>query len=264
MLDLPSNFRRMTSQAIHVAAIPLSFFAFVLIYHPFDLDSQLQLGRLSFGVNLTLVSCVLLGSTLLMRGLFFLLRKRIDRLTYYFWCLLEITVAAFFVGLYVWLMERTATPYFLVVARVYGWIFPVLIYPYVIIALSLFLVARYREDRTEPLDERIHFYDERKNLKLVVNRQALLYIAAEENYVRIHYREGEELKKVVLRSSMRALEPLCATHGLLRCHRSYFLNPTCVKVLRKGSDGQFVADIEGVVQGIPISKRYYESIAHAL
>ncbi len=264
MLDLPANFRKLTTQAIYVVAVPLSFFAFLLIYRPFDIDEQLQFGRFSFGVHLTLLACILMGSTLLMRTLFFVVRSRIDRLTYYFWCLLEITVAALFAALYVWLMEGREAPYFVVVARVYGWMFPVLIFPYVIVALALFLTAQYRLAAEEPVEARMRFYDDRKNLKLAVNTASVLCIAAEENYVCVHYLDGEELRKVVLRGSMRGLEPLCTTHGLLRCHRSYYLNPRRVKALRKGRDGGFVADMDGAPQEIPVSKRYYEFVAKAL
>jgi len=266
MLELPAIFRKFTSQAIHIVAVPCSLLAFMLIYRPFRIDEQLHLGGLSFGVNLTLIACIVLGSTLLMRGLFYLVRRRIDRLTYYFWCLLEITVSALFVGLYIWLMERTATPYFMVVARVYGWLFPVLIFPYVIVALALFLTAQYRAAAEGPEPSRIRFYDECKNLKLTVAADAVLYIAAEENYVHIHYLDGGEVRKSILRASMRSLETLCTSHGLVRCHRSYYLNPNHVQALRKGGEGTIWADLQHTPTpcSLPVSKRYYEAVSAKL
>ena len=265
MLELPTRFRKQSVQLIHVFAMPLSFFAFMLIYRPFHVDEALSLGRFSFGINLTLISCILFGVMLLMRELFHLLRHRIDRLTYLFWCLLEMVVASFFVALYAWLMERTVEPYFIVVARALGWVVPVLIFPYVIVSLALCLVAQYR-DRVEPSEERkMRFYDERKNLKLVASVQSVLYIAAEENYINVHYLDGEEVRSYLIRTSMRSIEELCASCGLLRCHRSYYLNPRRVKVLRKEREGAIFAELDiPNAKDVPVTKRYYDQIAAAI
>ena len=245
--------------------MPLSFFAFMLIYRPFGVVEAMQLGALSFGVNLTLISCIIFGSTLLMRGCFYLLRHRIDKLTYFFWCLLEMTVAAFFTALYVWLMERTVDPYFLVVSRTLSWTVSVLIFPYVIITLALFLVAQYRNQPKEQEAARLRFYDERKNLKLVVTTESVLYIAAEENYINVHYIDGEVIRNYLIRTSMRSIEGLCAEGGLLRCHRSYYLNPRRVKVLRKDREGSIFAELDLTqAKDIPVTKRYYDQIAAAI
>ena len=265
MLNLPASFRKPTSQAIHVVAVPLAFFAFVLIYRPFNLTEQLQLGRFSFGVNLTLIACIVLGAVLLMRTIFHFVRNRIDRLTYYFWCLLEITVAALFVALYVWLMARLVDPYFVVVARVYGWLFPILIFPYVITAMALFLVDRYRQPLAEPAeDQKMRFYDERKNLKLVVTAASVLYIAAKENYVQVVYLDGERVRDYLVRASMRSIEGLCEECGLKRCHRSFYLNPRHVKTLRREKEGVIVAEMDVAGQEVPVTKRYYDSLIELL
>ncbi len=265
MLELLPHFRKWTSQAIHVVAMPLFFFAFMLIYHPFGVVETMQLGQLSFGVNLTLISCIIFGSMLLMRLLFHLLRNRIDRLTYLFWSLLEMVVAAFFVALYVWLMERGVDPYLRVVARCVGWVVPVLIFPYLIITLSLYLVAQYRTAAEPAAELRLRFYDERKNLKLVVTAQTLLYIAAEENYINVHYVDGGAVRNYLIRTSMRSVEGLCAEGGLLRCHRSYYLNPNHVRVLRKGREGAIFAELDVPnAKDIPVTKRYYDQIAAAI
>lgn len=264
-LSLPEDFRKMSSQAIHIVALPLSFLVFMLIYRPFSIHEQLALGGLSFGVNLTLISCVVLGTTLLMRGLFYLLRRRIDRLTYYFWCLLEITVAALFVGLYLYLMARRVEPYFLVVARAYGWLFPVLLLPYTIITLALYLNHAIRHRGEEPVEGfKMRFYDERNNLKLVVPSEEVVAISAEENYVKVHYLDGERTKSYVVRSSMKALEERCKAGGLVRCHRSHYLNPLHVKTLRKEREGVIVAEMKVEGFEIPVTKRYYNDLVERL
>ncbi|MBQ9146699.1 MAG: LytTR family transcriptional regulator [Rikenellaceae bacterium] len=265
MSELPLNFRRAASQAIHVVAMPLSFFAFMLIYRPFNVTDTLQLGKLSFGVNLTLIACIIFGSMCIMRTIFYLVRRRIDSLTYFFWCIFEMVVTTFFVALYAWLMEHTVEPYFLVVSRACSWIFTVLIFPYVIVTLALFLAAerRYRNQPSE--EQRMRFYDERRNLKLVVAAQSVLYIEAEENYVNVHYLDEDRTRNYLIRRSMKSIEELCATHGLLRCHRSFYVNPTHVKVLRKDREGAIVAELDTPqTLEIPVTKRYYDALSATL
>lgn len=265
MTDLPAVFRKPTSQVIHALAIPLAFFAFVLIYRPFNLGEELLLGRFSFGVNLTLIACIIFGSMALMRVLFHLVRERISNPAYYFWCLLEITVAALFVALYVWLMRRCVEPYFVVVTHLYGWLFSVLLIPYVITGMALALVERYSQPIEEPSQElKMRFYDERKNLKLVVTTASVLYIAAQENYVQVFYLEGERVRDYLVRASMRSIEELCAENGLKRCHRSFYLNPAHVKTLRREKEGVIVAELDVAGQEVPVTKRYYDDLVAIL
>ncbi|MBQ9138921.1 MAG: LytTR family transcriptional regulator [Alistipes sp.] len=262
MLQLPRIFQTKSAQLIHVVSMPLTFFAFMVIYRPFHIEEHLSIGQFPFGVHLTLLSCIIFGTTALLRTIYYLIRRRVDKLSYFFWAIFEMVVAAFFVALYAWLIDRCAEPYFLVLSRALAWVLPVLIYPYVIITLALFLVEQYRHNRIEEKQEsKIRFYDERKNLKLVVEASSILYIAAEENYINISYLDGQSLNSYLLRRSMKSVESLCAEYGLLRCHRSYYINPAHIKALRKERDGAIVAEIEGVEREIPVTKRYYDTIS---
>ena len=248
MEDFPAVFRKPTSQIFYLLAVPLTFFVFVLVYHPFNLIEEWQLGRFSFGVNLTLIACIIFGSMALMRSLFYLLRERISNPAYYFWCLLEITVAALFVALYVWLMRRCVEPYFVELTKLYGQLF-----------------AHYTKPLEEPSQElKMRFYDERKNLKLVVTTASVLYIAAQENYVQVFYLEGERVRDYLVRASMRSIEERCAENGLKRCHRSYYLNPAHVKTLRREKEGVIVAELDVAGLEVQVTKRYFDDLVAIL
>ena len=92
--------------------------------------------------------------------------------------------------------------------------------------------------------------------------ESLLYIQAEENYFTIVYLDGEKVNKYVLRSSMKRIEDTIGSHGLKRCQRAYFINPSHVKVLRKDQEGFYYADLDAPnCPPIPVSKTYYEEIA---
>ena len=124
-----------------------------------------------------------------------------------------------------------------------------------------------RAQKAPYVDEKtlIRFYDGQKRLKLVVSSTAVLYIEAEENYVHIVHLDNGRVRDYTLRSSMRALEDTLSRHKLVRCHRSYFVNPAHVDMLRKDENGYALAvlDREGV-KSVPVSKRYYENLTAIL
>jgi DNA-binding LytR/AlgR family response regulator len=109
------------------------------------------------------------------------------------------------------------------------------------------------------------FYYNFHNLKIVLTAPAILYIAAEENYVHIYYLENGRVKEYCLRSSMKALDELCQDNGLIRCHRSFYINPVHVKVLRKDRDGIMYAELDADdIRHIPVSKTYYGRLSDML
>ena len=81
----------------------------------------------------------------------------------------------------------------------------------------------------------------------------------------INYIENDRPRTYVLRNSMKAIDELCQDHGLIRCQRSFYVNPVHVKVLRKEKDGVMYAELDAPdVQNIPVTKRYYEILAERL
>ena len=138
---------------------------------------------------------------------------------------------------------------------------------YVILALSLRLYE-FHVKESEPKNasvQRIRFYDHSHNLKIVLVPQAILYIAAEENYVSIYYYENDKVREYVLRSSMKSIEELCLENGLVRCHRSFYINPAHVKVLRKDRDGIMYAELDADdIRHIPVSKKYCDRLSDML
>jgi DNA-binding LytR/AlgR family response regulator len=112
---------------------------------------------------------------------------------------------------------------------------------------------------------RMRFYDVNRNLKFVVTADTILYIGAEENYINIYYTDGGKVKSYVLRNSMRSVDELCLTNGLVRCHRSFYINPSHVRVLRKDKEGFVSAELDvDDVREIPVSKKFYNNLAEML
>ena len=77
--------------------------------------------------------------------------------------------------------------------------------------------------------------------------------------------EGEKLKEYSLRQSMRGIEDLMSKHGIIRCQRSYFVNPRHVKVLRRDKEGFIQAELDiNTSKPVPVSPKYYEQLSKML
>lgn len=262
MENLPNIFRRFPVQVWYFLVAPLFFMAFMLLYSPFDCHEFLDSGRGLFYFNVSILFSILFLTLVASRLAFhFIFRgRKLSVFGYIGWCLAEMLIAACFMSLYMSLISQPHLPYFRALGYCAKLSFLILAYPYAIITLALFLTAR-SEDVEIKQDRMLRFTDSHKKLKLVVALSSVVYVAAEENYVRIHYLEGVRLKDYVLRNSLKVVERITEGKGLVRCHRSYLLNPEHVKALSKGKEGMIEAEMDVECPPIPVSKRYYDDLA---
>lgn len=262
---IASIFRRFIPQLLHIIILPISFFVFMLIYTPSGIVDFL--GQEWFGVHLTIMSSILLLSICVTRISYYFIPMRLNYTLYVFWCFGEIIFASFFVALYLWLVLDRPVHYFDMLTATFKYLFLTLTITYSILTLSI-RVYDYHNRISENISSvvrRMRFYDNQHNLKLVLMPEAILYIQAEENYVNINYTENDRVKEFVLRSSMKALDELCQDNGLVRCHRSFYINPVHIKVLRKDRDGIMYAELDADdVRTIPVSKTYYRILSDML
>lgn len=255
------------STVAHILIVPLFAFVFTVLYRPFGIPAALEIGGVDYTFNITMLYCILLGSVAITRSLLFAFCRTINpsTLTYGVLCLGEVVVASLFGALYVTLMARGEATYFEYVGGVFSRLCGIVIYPYVVLFLCLELRATTLAEEEVDSSALIKFYDEYQKLKFVIDSSAVVFLRSEENYVNIHYTDGARTKKFVLRSSMRALEEQMVRHGLVRCHRSFFINPDHIKMIRKEPSGVVVAElaVEGM-EPIPISRKYQDEVAKLL
>ena len=93
MVQVPRLFRRFMPQLIHMFVLPLFYFAFVLLYHPFEL--QQHFGTEWFGVHVTVLSCIIFISTVFTRLLYYFLPLRLNYSLYSLWCFGEVFFVSF-------------------------------------------------------------------------------------------------------------------------------------------------------------------------
>ena len=110
----------------------------------------------------------------------------------------------------------------------------------------------------------ISFRDERGVLQLSVAKENLLYIESADNYICIWYTKNDQLKKQLLRITMKEISEQLAETNVVRCHRSYMVNLDLVKVMRREKENLFLELGYPNIKEIPISKTYGEQVLRRL
>ena len=249
------------------------FLAFLFVYHPFGITEFFDgCGGLGYAFHFLMLTCILLLSSTMTHTLFyaFAVDKKMLWWKYALWCIAEVFVAALFEGLYTWLFHRSTMEYVDAVPYCFKLLFLTLVFPYTF--HILYLIILEGRDHIEQLKKApgeevapIKFTDEHGRLKLIIDAAEILYLNSRTNYVDIYYLDAGRVKQYSLRNSMKSIEETVAGYGIVRCHRSYFVNPSHVKVLRKDKYGFVVAEFNiPEINPIPISKSYYEALAELM
>lgn len=268
MNPLPKNIFSINSFWGHLVGLPLFVFGLFLLFCPFAFKNyDITFSRYSFHV--TMAFCIIVIVMLISRlSMMFISRKVTMTLRHYlFLCLFEILFASGFTALYLWLFSQKKEAYFMFFGYALVYLSVAMIIPYIILFLHNQNLDKENqlEDASKPAQgEMIRFLDERGNVKLIVSQISILYIQSDENYLRISYLDEGKINTYMLRSSMKRIEELCNKNGLIRCHRSYFVNKEHVQVLQKDKEFTYaILDIPNAAH-IPVSKNYYDQIASIL
>lgn len=121
-------------------------------------------------------------------------------------------------------------------------------------------IAESEEPIETVKDNVINFVDEKDSLKLSVKQEYIYYLESANNYVNIYYIHNHELKRFMIRNTLKNLESMLKPYGFVRCHRSYIVNIKKIKIVRNEHD-TFYLDLDHDSAGdIPISKTYAEQI----
>ena len=264
MTKTPASILSITTLLLHALAMPVFFLGFILIYESRWMMEFLNADHEMAVFNTLMLTCILIGITGGSRIAMSVIGKRF-RLSwwqYTLWSFFEVFVFSCFAALYMALIYGTYG-YFPALAKCLQISFATLSFPYIIFAI---LVAFIRPDEEEVAEEDlVRFADSTGRLKLVIAHDVILFIEAQENYVSIHYMEGEKIKEYSLRQSMRGIEELMGRHGIVRCQRSYFVNPRHVKVLRRDKEGFIQAELDITnSKPVPVSPKYYEQLSKML
>lgn len=247
---------------LHIIGLPIFFLSFVLLYQSEWMVAFLNMGigdgRLVF--NSLMLTSILIGVLCASRIPMTACRSHLHLtwFQYVLWSAAEVVVCACFMALYMALMYGDYG-YFPALGQCLVLAVSTLAYPYIIIAAVTYAAKPNKPEATE--ENLIRFADSTGRLKLVISDEVLLYIEAQENYVNIRYLDGERIREYSLRQSMRNIEQLMERHSIVRCQRSYFVNPRHVTVLRRDREGIIQAELDiHNAPSVPVSPKYYEQL----
>jgi len=144
----------------------------------------------------------------------------------------------------------------------------VLLLPYLI--LWLYFALREKNVQLRVLEEvdppgskpskMIPFFDEKGTLRFSVKQEDVLFLEAADNYVNIHYLDGQKSAKFMIRNSMKSLSDGFPGSSLVRCHRSYLVNFDRVKIIRKEKDGLHLELDIPEKTNLPVSKTFIQEV----
>ena len=267
-MRFPERLTRFFPNYLHVLVLFVCFILFAFLYDPRPLhnlltagEGRVLVGRDIFSFNTAICASIIFVVMNMMRIPLFFLRRPLGMgfVGYLVWCFGEVLLCSFFVALYLTLMSGGL--YFEYLGRTIAVLLSLFAWPYVILTLW-FCLRDARESGGVSEGERLRFYDSRHQLRFITGASTLLFIEASENYVIIHYLDNGTEKQYQLRNTMKSVEPLCERAGLVRSHRSFFINPAHIRQIRKDPQtGLFFADLgtdrDG---GIPVSRKYYDGV----
>ena len=254
---------------------------FITIYQPFNSRQWLPgMNEWEYFVSGTVVVLVAMAIIAISRvGMCYYCKKHpLSYLKYGFWVACEILAMSLVYALGPVITTREGEARFLSYwgdAAIYT--FFMLLIPYAIVMLAL-IMLHYREqlealeakkngedeEPANPLPDMFNFYDEKNELKLSLRPETLFYIEAADNYVLIHYAGQGRMQHYMLRTTLRDIEEKFQDMGLKRTHRSYIVNFSRVKMLKRSNDGLTIDfDITGL-PNIPVSKTYMDAVMEQL
>lgn len=106
----------------------------------------------------------------------------------------------------------------------------------------------------------ISFKESSNKEKLSIRLGDIFYIESDDNYIIVHFSINKQLEKMMLRNSIKKMEVELLPYGIIRCHRSYMVNPINISRKEKTTKGLnlFFKTFEQSV--VPVSKTYISEL----
>jgi hypothetical protein len=246
---------------------------FVVLYSPtFGINGQegwLSHWNSYAGLCLPVICAIILGVLLASRSIlcFALVRHTLTKREFLVWQAVEFLVCCLFCDLFLSLYlhaDYFTTLTHIIIVGLGLVIFPYLFY-WVIMELldhshrlreANSIIAELRKGYERNEAGAIRFADEKGNVKLVVGAERVISIESAGNYVTILYDNDGKLVRYSLRNTLKSIEDICKANGLVRCHRSFFVNLNKIKIIRRTADGIYAEIDHSGVEDIPVSKTY--------
>ena len=214
---------------LHVLIILVFSILFLIIFEPFNIKAWLKypewlkdLGLISLGLTF---SFIIAFSQLLIRTVVKVKKFKVYHLI--IWLTAEILLLTVILTIIFadytngYLKEFFITLRFTSIGLVLPYSFSILIL--MLIQLNNSEQRKLSNSSPEKSDL-LHLKDEREQVKFSIHKPSVLYLESSDNYVTIYYLQEDQIKKEMVRNSMKKVEKQLHSSGLVRCHRSFIVN----------------------------------------
>lgn len=146
----------------------------------------------------------------------------------------------------------------------------------VVVITNQFYLLKKKVQKLEPAAEEviknelmetpkeIEFESENKTEYFTLFLEQLILIKSANNYIEVIYKHNDEIKKKLIRNTMKTTENLLQKYPeIIRCHRSCMVNKNYIKKVSRGSDG-LVLNLFDYPQQIHVSRQYVLHLKEAL
>lgn len=113
-------------------------------------------------------------------------------------------------------------------------------------------------DVSDQEERKIFLESENKKENLYLNSDQLLFLESQDNYVAVWFLD-KELKKRLIRSTLKKVEASVEHPFLIRCHRSFLVNLSNV-VHVSGNNHGLELKIKSVDMSLPVSRNYVSAV----
>ena len=128
------------------------------------------------------------------------------------------------------------------------------------------LIVYYKNQRAEieslksnankPIEKRlIIFKDENGKIKFSVLAKDLLLLESTDNYVSVFYNLENKVQRKLLRNTLKNMEEMLKENNIVRCHRSFMVNPANVNFMQKEGK-KLNLKLNHFDKPVPVSEKY--------
>jgi len=122
-------------------------------------------------------------------------------------------------------------------------------------------IEKYEEDN---LNKTIEFISETSTENLSLLIAEVIFIQSADNYVEIAYMDGDNLKKKLIRNTLKNIELQVKQYSnFIRCHRTCIVNMHYIEKLNQDYSSHWIT-IKGCDEKIPVSRQYLLKLREAL
>jgi hypothetical protein len=115
------------------------------------------------------------------------------------------------------------------------------------------------KSKNESTERRLLLYAENEKNNLDLTDNQLIYISSEGNYSTVYYKHESQIKKTVMRSTLKRMEDQVKINpNLFRCHRAFIVNMQHIEKINGNSQGlqlKLTGDFE-----VPVSRNFAKEL----